>query len=315
MALTRWCGLDGAGAAGAVVEFDHESLAQPALDVDSHCGGQANQLRGHQDLVLLVSHIAIRGQILTFCIGVDRHLGNLASTNRRDEVNRHDSAAFSEQLLGIRCDVDVHYSVSGSKAVRVRNPTNATPLPEPVEQFPLPHQIVGSYGVRTAPIWCQRWPSAAAEVPPHGYSYTHPPGAPQPASMTARRNRRKRVPKGQRDHRRHGCWDHQIVAALRVAYQANLGTLRRTCEAVGACMAVRKRIVVVELSDTATALTMLEAAREPTVLLLGHEANRVPDDIMQLADDTVQILMIGVGRSLNVTVAGSLVPYRLAGLS
>jgi hypothetical protein len=119
-----------------------------------------------------MSHIAIRSQILTFCIGVDRHLGNLASTDRRDEVNSHDPAALGEQLLGIRCDVDVHCCVSGSKAVHLKNPTNATPLPEPVEQFPLRHRIVGSYGVATAPIWCQRSPGGAPEVRPHMATHT-----------------------------------------------------------------------------------------------------------------------------------------------
>ena len=37
---------------------------------------------------------------------------------------------------------------------------------------------------------------------------------------------------------RHGCWDHLIIAPLWVAYDANLGTLLRTCDAVGACVAV-----------------------------------------------------------------------------
>lgn len=44
--------------------------------------------------------------------------------------------------------------------------------------------------------------------------------------------------RGQRRRRQHGCWDHLIVAPLWVAYEANLGTLLRTCDAVGACMAV-----------------------------------------------------------------------------
>jgi len=142
--------------------------------------------------------------------------------------------------------------------------------------------------------------------------------------MTARRNRRKKPPARQREHRRHGCWDHLIIAPLWVAYQANLGTLLRTCDAVGACMAVPatkhyrnaldhgdtlprrphlhwirddkerwvhkqqrdgKHVVAVELSDGAIPLSLLEPARQPTVLLLGHE---------------------------NV---GSLVAYRLAGMS
>lgn len=36
----------------------------------------------------------------------------------------------------------------------------------------------------------------------------------------------------------HGCWDHLICAPLWPMHGVNLGTLLRTCEAVGACMAV-----------------------------------------------------------------------------
>ena len=40
--------------------------------------------------------------------------------------------------------------------------------------------------------------------------------------------------------RRHGhsCWNHLVIAPLWVAYQANLGTLLRTCDAAGACIAL-----------------------------------------------------------------------------
>ena len=154
---------------------------------------------------------------------------------------------------------------------------------------------------------------------------------------------------------RHGCWDHLIVAPLWVAYDANLGTLLRTCDAIGACLAVPrtghyeaaldkgdtlrgrrpclhwvapskegwldkqraagKRIVAVELADGAVPLPRLEPARTATVLLLGHEHHGVPDEILALVDECVEIPMIGWGASLNVAVAGSLVAYRLAGLS
>ena len=161
--------------------------------------------------------------------------------------------------------------------------------------------------------------------------------------------------RGQRRTGRHGCWDRLVVAPLWVAYDANLGTLLRTCDAVGACLAVPrtphyrqalqigdtlrgrrpcihwvtpskeawiagqraagKRIVAVELADGATSLVRLEPAREPTVLLLGHEHHGVPDEVLVDVDECVQIPMVGWGASLNVAVAGSLVAYRLAGLS
>ncbi|MEU4690011.1 TrmH family RNA methyltransferase [Actinoplanes sp. NPDC023714] len=133
---------------------------------------------------------------------------------------------------------------------------------------------------------------------------------------------------------------------------ANLGTLLRTCDAVGACLAVppfgwvdealargntlrqpacvhrirspldwlagERRagtvIVGVELADEAIRLADLPAARRRTVMVLGHEATGIPDEALDLLDSAVEIPMVGTGSSLNVAVAGSLVLYRLAGL-
>lgn len=153
--------------------------------------------------------------------------------------------------------------------------------------------------------------------------------------------------------RRHGCRDHLVVAPLWMAYETNLGTLLRTCDAVGACMAVPwtshyrsalargntlpgpacvhpvtptkdgwldaqrrrgSRVVAVELADDATPLPRAAARTERTVVLLGHEHHGVPPDVLDAADETIAIPMTGRGVSLNVAVAGSLVLYRLAGL-
>jgi tRNA (guanosine-2'-O-)-methyltransferase len=73
------------------------------------------------------------------------------------------------------------------------------------------------------------------------------------------------------------------------------------------------RIVGVELADEAIRLADLAAARERTIIVLGHEHDGIPYDAMELIDVTVEIPMIGTGASLNVAVAGSLVLYRLAG--
>lgn len=145
------------------------------------------------------------------------------------------------------------------------------------------------------------------------------------------------------------------MAPLWVAYDANLGTLLRTCDAIGACLAVPrtqhyrdalrkgdtlrgrrpcihdvapskdawlsaqrtggKRIVAVELAEDATPLTRLPPAVESTILLLGHERHGIPDTVLDMVDQCVEIPMIGWGASLNVAVAGSLVAYRLAGLA
>jgi tRNA (guanosine-2'-O-)-methyltransferase len=133
---------------------------------------------------------------------------------------------------------------------------------------------------------------------------------------------------------------------------ANLGTLLRTCDAVGACLAVPRlpwvpealargntlrrpacvhwtgrdargwlerqrcagsRVVGVELADEAVRLADLPAARERTIIVLGHEQAGIPAEALDLLDVAVEIPMVGSGASLNVAVAGSLVLYRLAG--
>jgi tRNA (guanosine-2'-O-)-methyltransferase len=152
--------------------------------------------------------------------------------------------------------------------------------------------------------------------------------------------------------RRHGCWDHLIVAPLWPMHGVNLGTLLRTCDAVGACMAVPRlpwvpealargntlrrpacvhwvggpveswlekqhddsAVVGVELVEESVALADLPPARRRTVAVLGHEQHGIPPECLDLMDVFVEIPMVGTGASLNVAVAGSLVLYRLAGL-
>jgi tRNA (guanosine-2'-O-)-methyltransferase len=157
----------------------------------------------------------------------------------------------------------------------------------------------------------------------------------------------------QRRPRRHQCWDHIIAAPLWPLHGANLGTLLRTCDAVGACLAVPRlpwvpealargntlrrpacvhwtgrdacrwllqqrtagtRIVGVELAEEAVRLADLPAARRRTIAVLGHEQTGIPPEAVELLDVAVEIPMVGSGASLNVAVAGSLVLYRLAGL-
>ena len=157
--------------------------------------------------------------------------------------------------------------------------------------------------------------------------------------------------RGKRHRRAHSCWDHLIVAPLWPKYGVNLGTLLRTCDAVGACLAVphgpwirealakgntlrtpscvhwvndplawltaQRRdsdIVGVELTDESIRLVELPPARRRTVVVLGHESDGIPHDATALLDTAVEIPMLGTGLSLNVAVAGSLVAYKLAGL-
>ncbi|MFB9316107.1 TrmH family RNA methyltransferase [Cryptosporangium minutisporangium] len=155
-----------------------------------------------------------------------------------------------------------------------------------------------------------------------------------------------------RRERAHQCWGHLLAAPLWPMHGANLGTLLRTCDAVGACLAVPpfrwvdealargntlrrpgcvhrignptdwltteraagSHIVGVELADEAVRLADLPAARRRTVIVLGHESTGIPPDALDLLDLAVEIPMIGTGHSLNVAVAGSLALYKLAGL-
>jgi tRNA (guanosine-2'-O-)-methyltransferase len=171
--------------------------------------------------------------------------------------------------------------------------------------------------------------------------------------VNAPRLRSREQLKGERRPRAHSCWDHLIVAPLWPMHGANLGTLLRTCDAVGACLAVprlpwvpealsrgntlRRRscvhwtrreviawlagqrergsvIVGVELTDESVRLADLPAARGRSIIVLGHEQTGIPPEALELVDLAVEIPMIGHGTSLNVAVAGSLVAYRLAGL-
>ena len=157
----------------------------------------------------------------------------------------------------------------------------------------------------------------------------------------------------ERRYRRHSCWDHLIAAPLWPMHGVNLGTLLRTCEATGACLAVPKYpwvpeaiersytyrepgcvhwtgdqlgwlqkqaqdpntdVVAVELAEGATRLADLQPAKRRTVMVLGHEQTGIPDEALEFIENCVEIPMIGTGFSLNVAVAGSMVLYKLAGL-
>jgi tRNA (guanosine-2'-O-)-methyltransferase len=73
--------------------------------------------------------------------------------------------------------------------------------------------------------------------------------------------------------------------------------------------------VAIELAEDATRLADLQPARERTVVVPGHEHGGVPDHLWDIIDEVVEIPMVGAGSSLNVAVDGSLIAYRLAGLS
>src|SRR5258706_12241173 len=147
----------------------------------------------------------------------------------------------------------------------------------------------------------------------------------------------------QRRSRAHGCWDHLIAAPLWPMHGANLGTLLRTCDAVGACLAVPRLpwvpdalargntlrrggcvhwtgrdvvgwlagqrsagswVVGVELADEAVRLAGLPPARPRPGSVLGHEQVRLPPQAAALLDAAARVPMIGTGASPDVRGAG-----------
>ena len=164
-----------------------------------------------------------------------------------------------------------------------------------------------------------------------------------PRVANAPRLRSRAELNAERRPRAHSCWNHLIVAPLWPMHGANLGTLLRTCDAVGACLAVprlpwvsealsrgntlRRRscvhwagrdvtawlarqrqngstIVGVELTDESIRLADLHAARARTIIVLGHERTGIESEALELLDLAVEIPMVGHGSSLNVAVAG-----------
>ena len=71
----------------------------------------------------------------------------------------------------------------------------------------------------------------------------------------------------------------------------------------------------VELVDGAVMLGQLQPARQRTVIVLGNEGSGIPAEAIDCLTGAVEIPMVGVGASLNVAVAATLVLYRLAGLA
>ena len=69
---------------------------------------------GNENLHAVLFHGVIAGEGLALEVGVDRHLGAAVSGERRDEVERHDTAAAAGEVQRIRRQCNVHNSSSTS---------------------------------------------------------------------------------------------------------------------------------------------------------------------------------------------------------
>ena len=75
------------------------------------------------------------------------------------------------------------------------------------------------------------------------------------------------------------------------------------------------RLIGVELDEDSISLRQVRQATERSIVLLGHEHSGLPPEVWPYLDVVIEIPMVGVGQSLNVAVAGSLVLYKLAGFA
>lgn len=144
------------------------------------------------------------------------------------------------------------------------------------------------------------------------------------------------------------------LAPLWPKFGANLGTLIRTADAVGASLVMPKlthkverdlhrgntigndKVLVEAVGDpisylreekeAGTRIVALEIAHDsispgkiaridgPTVLVIGHESLGIPADAWEYIDEALELPQLGVGNSLNVIVAASMAAYLLKGL-
>ena len=79
--------------------FDIEVFAEPALaGVDRHTLRPAPERRREVQLHTFPLQHTIRREILTFEVGVDRHLGTSASSDGRNEVDSYSAASPAHQI-------------------------------------------------------------------------------------------------------------------------------------------------------------------------------------------------------------------------
>jgi tRNA (guanosine-2'-O-)-methyltransferase len=146
---------------------------------------------------------------------------------------------------------------------------------------------------------------AAAKGAPHDHRETVRLGA-----LSATKSRRSELRRARRS-RQHGCWDHLLVAPLWVAYKANLGTLMRTCDAAGACLAVPRTPHYTEalaVGDT------LRGARRPCIHWIGRGKERWIADqqaagwrivAVELAEGAIPLTRVEPARQRSVILLGN----------
>jgi tRNA (guanosine-2'-O-)-methyltransferase len=114
----------------------------------------------------------------------------------------------------------------------------------------------------------------------------------------------------QRRRQGHACWDHIIVAPLWPKYGENLGTLLRTCDAVGACMAVPRRPWVKEAlakGNTLRRPACVHWAGADVIDWLERQKQQQPETrvvAVELADEAIRLADLPAARARTIMVLG-----------
>jgi len=104
-----------------------------------------------------------------------------------------------------------------------------------------------------------------------------------------------------------------LIAKTALGAETNVSCLRfeDSADAVVLFRAQGYQIVALEQADRTTSLFSF-APKFPLVLTLGHEVSGHDQSLLSLADEVVEIPMVGKKESLNVSVAAGIALYQLA---
>ena len=114
----------------------------------------------------------------------------------------------------------------------------------------------------------------------------------------------------QRRIRGHRCWDHIIAAPLWPLHDANLGTLLRTCDAVGACLAAPRLPWVPGALARGNTLRLPACvhvhwvSRDPCRWLAEQRASGARIVGVELAEEAVRLGDLPAARQRTIAVLG-----------
>ncbi len=97
-----------AGAVGVPCLDDESPTEEGPFDIDADVGGPPRQTVRNEHLNAIERQPFVATEILTPCVGVDRHLGELASTDGSNDVDRHGPTPSAGQLDRIGRDMHLH---------------------------------------------------------------------------------------------------------------------------------------------------------------------------------------------------------------